>query len=68
MRSVSGLLRTITNIEGFKKILYYPIIVNNQVRAVFEVGYHSENQAPRVVMNDQVTSLIDLFGMQLGHV
>lgn len=43
MRSVSGLLRTITNIEGFKKILYYPIIVNNKVRAVFEVGYHSDS-------------------------
>lgn len=39
MRSVKGLLKTITNVEGFRKIFYYPIMVGGQVKAVFEVGY-----------------------------
>jgi len=39
MRSVSGLLKTITNLEGFRKLFYYPIMINNQIRAIFEVGY-----------------------------
>jgi hypothetical protein len=68
MRSVQGLLKTITNVEGFRRIFYYPVMVNNKVRAVFEVGYHTESQAPKVVLNDQVTTLTDLFGMQLSHV
>jgi hypothetical protein len=43
MRQVSGLLKTITNIEGFRRIFYYPVMVGGRVRAIFEVGYHNEN-------------------------
>jgi len=63
VRSVQGLLKTITSVEGFKRIFYYPVIIGGRVQAVFEVGYHTESQAPQVVLNDQVTTLTDLFGM-----
>jgi hypothetical protein len=52
MRQISGLLKTITNIEGFRRIFYYPVMVGGRVRAIFEVGYHNENQVPQVVLND----------------
>ncbi len=46
MRQVSGLLKTITNIEGYRRIFYYPVMVGGRVKAIFEVGYQSESQVP----------------------
>lgn len=39
MRTIPGLLKSITNVEGFKRLFYYPVFCEGKVRAVFEVGY-----------------------------
>lgn len=43
-------------------------MINNKVKAVFEVGFHTEAQAPKVVLNDQITTLTEQFSMQLNHI
>lgn len=61
-----GLLQTINGNKGFRRIIYYPVVIDDNVKAVFEIAYIKNDFAQKAI-TDTVKDLSLQFKSHLNQ-